>query len=151
MGSIPAESGSATSRAWYSRDRHHWKWQSIDFPVSSLTASGALNQSLLCVHGIFPAFQTGAGLMNKSTTFVLLVLLTVLHRRRSQLVENWRPSGLFLLRLVPAVSLMWNPASYRCAVDFGNWIYNAGLVEPAIAGCDPVTRIPTGTHHWFHN
>jgi endo-1,3(4)-beta-glucanase len=38
-----------------------------------------------------------------------------------------------------------NPASYRCSVDFGNWIYNAGIVEPAIAGCDQASGIPTGT------
>ena len=38
-----------------------------------------------------------------------------------------------------------NPASYRCVVDFGNWIYNAGIVEPAIAGCNAATGIPSGT------
>lgn len=38
-----------------------------------------------------------------------------------------------------------NPASYRCVVDFGNWIYNAGVVEPAIDSCNPATGIPTGT------
>ncbi len=38
-----------------------------------------------------------------------------------------------------------NPESYRCVYDFGNWIYNAGIVEPAIAGCDTNTGIPTGT------
>ena len=38
-----------------------------------------------------------------------------------------------------------NVASYRCAVDYGNWIYNAGVVEPAIAACDKASRIPTGT------
>lgn len=38
-----------------------------------------------------------------------------------------------------------NPASYRCVVDYGNWIFNAGVVEPAIAGCDADTRIPQGS------
>jgi len=38
-----------------------------------------------------------------------------------------------------------NPASYRCVVDFGNWIYNAGVVDPAIQGCDATTGTPTGT------
>ena len=60
-----------------------------------------------------------------------------------------------------------NPASYRCVVDFGNWIYNAGVVEPGIAGCtatgtpigDPTPRFPqligaaadspTPTHRWW--
>jgi endoglucanase Acf2 len=38
-----------------------------------------------------------------------------------------------------------NPASYRCVVDFGNWIYNAGVVEPAIPACNQSSGIPTGT------
>ncbi|MCH5377211.1 MAG: glycosyl hydrolase, partial [Planctomycetes bacterium] len=32
-----------------------------------------------------------------------------------------------------------------CVVDYGNWIYNAGVVEPAIAACNASTGIPTGT------
>ncbi len=38
-----------------------------------------------------------------------------------------------------------NPASYRCVVDFGNWVYNAGVVEPAIPACNQSTGIPSGT------
>ena len=38
-----------------------------------------------------------------------------------------------------------NPASYRCVVDNGNWIYNAGVVEPGIPACNATTGIPTGT------
>lgn len=64
-----------------------------------------------------------------------------------------------------------NPASYGCSVDNGNWIFNAGVVEPAINACDPQgdyngvpqgvpaalrpqltedarTR-PAGTHRWW--
>ncbi len=43
-----------------------------------------------------------------------------------------------------------NPESYRCVYDFGNWIYNAGIVEPAIASCDTTTGIPTGTPTKLH-
>lgn len=43
-----------------------------------------------------------------------------------------------------------NPDSYRCVYDFGNWIYNAGIVEPAIAACDTQTGIPTGTPTKLH-
>ena len=35
--------------------------------------------------------------------------------------------------------------SGNITVDFGNWIYNAGVVEPAIPGCDASTNIPSGT------
>ena len=30
-----------------------------------------------------------------------------------------------------------NPNSYGCVIDFGFWVYNAGVVEPGVAGCDP--------------
>ncbi len=43
-----------------------------------------------------------------------------------------------------------NPAGYRCVVDYGNWIYNAGVVEPGIAACDEATGIPTGTPTPIH-
>jgi endoglucanase Acf2 len=43
-----------------------------------------------------------------------------------------------------------NPDGYRCVVDFGNWIHSAGVVEPAIAACDPDTGIPTGTPTPLH-
>ena len=43
-----------------------------------------------------------------------------------------------------------NPAGYRCVVDYGNWIYNAGVVEPAIAACDEATGIPSGTPTPLH-
>ncbi len=38
-----------------------------------------------------------------------------------------------------------NPSSYRCVVDFGNWIYNAGVVQPGIPGCNASTGIPSGS------
>ncbi|UCC14464.1 MAG: DUF5011 domain-containing protein [Gammaproteobacteria bacterium] len=38
-----------------------------------------------------------------------------------------------------------NPQSYRCVFDFGNFIYNAGVVLPAIQGCDTSTGTPIGT------
>ncbi len=43
-----------------------------------------------------------------------------------------------------SISDLINPDSYRCVFDFGNWIYNAGVVEPGIAGCNTATGIPVG-------
>jgi hypothetical protein len=43
-----------------------------------------------------------------------------------------------------SISNTINPASYRCVYDYGNWIYNAGVVSPGIAGCDTATGIPNG-------
>lgn len=56
-----------------------------------------------------------------------------------------------------------NPASYGCVYDYGNWIYNAGVVEPGVSGCDPIgaptyrtpqvvgeaASVPTPTHKWW--
>ncbi|BES70082.1 hypothetical protein RE428_11000 [Marinobacter nanhaiticus D15-8W] len=60
-----------------------------------------------------------------------------------------------------------NPDGYTCVNDYGAWIHNAGVVEPGIAGCDPVQgpigeptplyphvtgpadAQPTGTHRWW--
>ena len=38
-----------------------------------------------------------------------------------------------------------NPDSYRCVFDFGNWIYNAGVVLPPISDCITATNTPIGT------
>ena len=37
-----------------------------------------------------------------------------------------------------------HPSSYRCVIDYGNWIYNAGVVEPGIEGCLEETKTPVG-------
>ncbi len=49
-----------------------------------------------------------------------------------------------------SISNTINPDSYRCVYDYGNWIYNAGIVEPAIAGCNTQTGIPSGTPTKLH-
>ena len=38
-----------------------------------------------------------------------------------------------------------HPSSYRCVVDYGNWIHNAGVVEPGIDACLEETETPVGT------
>lgn len=70
-----------------------------------------------------------------------------------------------------SISNQINPDSYRCVIDNGNWIYNAGVVESAIAGCEtegysygapigtptkilpqlvePAANKHTGTHRWW--
>jgi endoglucanase Acf2 len=60
-----------------------------------------------------------------------------------------------------------NPEGYACTNDQGSWVYNAGVVEPAIDGCDevsgpigtptplsphltgPAAQKHTGTHRWW--
>jgi len=56
-----------------------------------------------------------------------------------------------------------NPEGYKCAVDHGNWIYNAGIVKPGVSSCSPIgaptpiypqkvapaTGKHTMTHRWW--
>ena len=56
-----------------------------------------------------------------------------------------------------------NTAGWKCVVDYGNWIYNAGIVKPGVNSCNPIgapTPIypqevspanskPTMTHRWW--
>ena len=123
-------------------------WESISIPMSALTASGDLNlASVTAPLVFFPAFGTSPGVQ--------------------YLIDNVRFSGLADGAEQPAVGSGVdpqnpssysvtaygagnvadgiNPNSYRCVYDFGNWIYNAGVVEPGIDGCNTDTNIPQGT------
>ena len=129
------------------------EWESVTFAVSSLTASGALNLSGITAPMVFfPAFQTGAGLVYKIDN----VRFTGIDDGATPPTDpsGGGPNGTVDYTLLEYgagnVSNVINPASYRCAVDYGNWIYNAGLVEPAIAACNASTRIPTGTPTPLH-
>ena len=56
-----------------------------------------------------------------------------------------------------------NPAGYKCAIDHGTWIYNAGVVKPGVNGCNPIgaptpiypqrvapaSTKPTMAHRWW--
>lgn len=56
-----------------------------------------------------------------------------------------------------------NTAGWGCVVDHGNWIYNAGVVNPGVSSCSPIgnptpiypqrvapaTSSPTMTHRWW--
>jgi len=56
-----------------------------------------------------------------------------------------------------------NTAGWKCTIDHGNWIYNAGVVLPGVSSCSPIgtptpiyphrvapsTSKPTPTHRWW--
>jgi len=56
-----------------------------------------------------------------------------------------------------------NSAGWKCTVDYGNWIYNAGVVKPGVSSCNPIgaptpiypqevspaSTKPTMTHRWW--
>ncbi len=123
-------------------------WESISIPMSTLTASGGLKlASVTAPLVFFPAYGTSPSVV--------------------YLIDNVRFSGLADGAEQPAagsgvdpqnpssysvtaygagnVADGINPNSYRCVYDFGNWIYNAGVVEPGIDDCNTNTNIPVGT------
>ena len=142
---IKVESGSATSGELPigGITMENTDWQSVSIPVSALTASGDLQMSGITAPMVFfPAFQTGAGLQ--------------------YLIDNVRFTGFdetsnppeppngnidYTLTAYGASTIAdrINPSSYRCVFDYGNWIYNAGVVEPGISGCNTATGTPTGS------
>ena len=122
-------------------------WETVNFPVSKLTQSGALNLSAITVPIVFfPSFQTGENLVYQIDNI-----------RYTGIKEGATPpsgpndgggtgTGDYQLLTYGAgsVSNKINPNSYRCVFDYGNWIYNAGVVQPGISGCNTDTGTPTG-------
>ena len=118
-------------------------WQSVSIPVSALTASGDLQMSGVTAPMVFfPAFQTGAGLQYR--------LDNVRFTGFDDTGNPPEPPGENIDYALTAygagtIADQINPSSYRCVFDYGNWIYNAGVVEPGISACNTATGIPTGT------
>ena len=121
-------------------------WETINFPVKNLTQSGALNLSAITVPLVFfPSFQTGENLIYQIDNI-----------RYTGIKEGATPpSGPndgggsgggntgdydILTYGAGSVSTSINLNSYRCVDDYGFWVYNAGVVEPGVAGCN----IPSG-------
>ena len=118
-------------------------WQTVSIPVSTLTASGELQLSGITAPFVFfPAFQTGAGLRYR----IDAARFTGLSSGEPPTGPGSETSIDYELLAFGAgnVADRINPASYRCVVDHGNWIYNAGVVEPGIAGCNAATQTPIG-------
>ncbi|MEZ9540617.1 glycosyl hydrolase [Vibrio sp. 10N.286.48.C11] len=46
------------------------------------------------------------------------------------------PTGDYLVFGAGNVATKFNPLSYGCTTDYGHWIHSAGVVSPAVAGCD---------------
>ena len=110
-------------------------WETVKFPFSTLIAGG-LDMSRV---------STGIVIWATNTTSTVFQIDNVRFTGFDDSVAP--PTGNYAITAYGAGSISdtINPASYRCVVDFGNWIYNAGVVEPAIDSCNPATGIPTGT------
>jgi endo-1,3(4)-beta-glucanase len=132
-------------------------WQSVSFPVSSLTASGAINLSSITVPLVlFPAYETGAGLVYQIDN----VRYTGIADGATPPTEptggsgsgggdNGNPSN-YTLKTYGAGSVAETiyTASHRCKEDWGYWVENAGVISTQsdiqILGCDQSTGTPTG-------
>ena len=131
-------------------------WQSVSFPVSSLTASGSINLSSITVPLVFfPAYETGAGLVYQIDN----VRYTGIADGATPPTEptggntgggdNGNPSNYTVINYgAGSVADTIYTASHRCKEDFGYWVENAGVISTQsdiqIQGCDQSTGTPTG-------
>ena len=132
-------------------------WQSVSFPVSSLTASGAINLSSITVPLVFfPEKNTGAGLVYQIDN----VRFTGIADGATPPTEptggsgtgsgdNGNPSNYSLKTYgAGSVAEAIYTASHRCKDDYGYWVENAGVISTQsdiqILGCDQSTGTPTG-------
>jgi endo-1,3(4)-beta-glucanase len=122
-------------------------WETVNFPVSKLTESGALNLSAITVPIVFfPSLQTGENLVYQIDNIRYTGIKDGATPPSGPNDGGGTGTGDYQLLTYGAgsVSDTINPNSYRCVFDYGNWIYNAGVVEPGISGCNTDTGTPTG-------
>ncbi|MDH3908045.1 MAG: DUF5011 domain-containing protein, partial [Gammaproteobacteria bacterium] len=110
-------------------------WETVEVPFATLVAGG-LDLSRV---------DTGIVLWATNATSTVFQVDNIRFTGFDDSVPP--PSGDYTITAYGAGSISdtINPASFRCVVDYGNWVYNAGVVEPAIPACDAATGIPTGT------
>jgi endo-1,3(4)-beta-glucanase len=115
-------------------------WQTVTVPLQTLVAGG-LNLAQVDTGIVIWASDS------TSTVFRLTnVRFTGIANGEQPPTGGTEPGAYTILPYGKgSVSDTINPASYRCVYDYGNWIYNAGIVEPAIAACNAQTGIPSGT------
>jgi len=124
-------------------------WEAISIPLSTLTTNTGLNLSSVTAPLVFfPAFGTSPSVVYQldNVRFSGIADGATPPTSGSGTVDPENPSS-FSITAYGAGSVAdgINPNSYRCVVDYGNWVYNAGVVEPGIAACNENTKIPTGT------
>lgn len=124
-------------------------WEAISIPMSTLTTNTGLNLSSVTAPLVFfPAYGTSPDVVYQldNVRFSGIANGATPPESGSGSVDPENPNS-FSITAYGAGSVAdgINPNSYRCVVDYGNWVYNAGVVEPGIAACNESTKIPTGT------
>ncbi len=125
-------------------------WQTINFPVSSLTASGALNLSAVTAPMVFfPAAANGPSLIYQIDN---VRFSGISDGANPPTGGGGGPQGPIDYNVVSygagSVADTLYTASHRCKNDYGYWVENAGVISTQsdiqIQGCDQATGIPTG-------
>lgn len=121
------------------------KWQTVRLSLASLVTQGldlsAINTGIV----IWASNHNGSDFLINNVKFTATIdgeLTPLLDSNQN----NQNVTKDFNLTSMGAGSYSdtINVASYRCVYDYGNWIYNAGMVEPAIGGCNTDTGVPVG-------
>jgi endoglucanase Acf2 len=109
-------------------------WETVEVPFATLVAAG------LDIANV----NTGIVIWASNVTSTVFQLDNI---RFTGFDDSGPPPTSYTITSYGAGSISdtINPSSYRCVVDFGNWIYNAGVVEPGIAACNAANGIPSGT------
>jgi hypothetical protein len=112
---------------------------------------------MFCLHENIKGIFMSAYQLNYSAILSVVLLTTTCANLQAAII----PIG------AGSVTDQANPEGYTCTNDYSSWVHNAGVVEPAIAGCDdvvghigtPTPLIPhltgpaaqkhAGTHRWW--
>jgi endo-1,3(4)-beta-glucanase len=116
-------------------------WSTITVPMSQLTASGLditkVNTGLV----IWASNRNNATFLLDNVRFVDTVDDSIVIVTPPSDFSDYNLTTLGLGSYSDTI----NPDSYRCVFDFGNWVYNAGVVLPPINDCITATNTPIGT------
>ncbi|MDB9804670.1 glycosyl hydrolase [Porticoccaceae bacterium] len=125
-------------------------WQTINFPVSSLTASGALSLSAITAPMVFfPAAANGPSLVYQidNVRFSGITSGATPPTGGGGGIEGPTEYNLISYGAGTIADTIYT-ASHRCKDDFGYWVENAGVIsnqaEIQIQGCNQGSGIPTG-------
>ncbi|NHN36932.1 glucan 1,3-beta-glucanase [Pseudomaricurvus alcaniphilus] len=155
------------------------QWQHFSFDLDSLADAGSWNLSTLKIVMVFPDWGKGNGTVYRIDNVQLVGVIgsepppppgplpdpvPIPVPPTITPVDASDPST-YNITSVGAGNIAdgINPDGYGCVFDFGNWVYNAGVVQPGVSSCDPIgtptpiypqvigaaAELPTPTHKWW--
>jgi endo-1,3(4)-beta-glucanase len=125
-------------------------WQTINFPVSSLTASGAINLSDITAPMVFfPKAGNGPSLVYQIDNVRFSGISDGATPPTDDGGGSQGPTDYTVVSYgAGSIADTLYTASHRCKNDYGYWVENAGVIstqsDVQIKGCDQGSGIPTG-------